>query len=239
MVTSARIWQNRHMNFLRPVTASLAALAQMVSAGALPYPVVDSGQNACYDTAREIAAPQAGGPFFGQDAQFAVHPAKYSRSRDELTVLDEVTGLTWQQSPDTDGDGRVTRTDKLTWEQMQELPAKLNAAKFGGFGDWRLPTIKELYSLFDCRGVDPGGYQGDTSGLRPFIDTNYFAFAYGDVNAGMRIIDSQYGSCTKYVGVSARGGSKVNSAYSSKRGTRARVRADTRTGSPAAGPPDT
>lgn len=195
---------------MKHILSLLLLSAGAARAATLPYPIVDTEQDRCFDQRSAIAAPKPGEPFYGQDAQFSINPAKYVRSRDGRTVLDEVTGLIWQQSPDTDGDGKVTRADKLTWEQMQDLPAKLNAAKFGGFSDWRLPTIKELYSLFDCRGVDPSGYQGtDTSGLRPFIDTNYFGFVYGDVAAGMRIIDSQYGSCTKYVGQSARGGSKV------------------------------
>ncbi|HVM49110.1 MAG TPA: DUF1566 domain-containing protein, partial [Candidatus Acidoferrum sp.] len=69
-----------------------------------------------------------------------------------------------------------------------------------GFSDWRLPGIKELYSLFDARGVDPSGPMDvRASGLRPFIDTNVFAFAYGDSQAGERIIDSQWASSTLYV----------------------------------------
>ena len=50
-------------------------------------------------------------------------------------------------------------------------------------------------------GVDPSGYEStDTSGLIPFIDTNYFDFAYGDTSANERIIDSQYASSNFYVG---------------------------------------
>ena len=48
-------------------------------------------------------------------------------------------------------------------------------------------------------GLDPSGYSGDTSGLVPFIDTDYFEFAYGDESAGERIIDSQYASSNLYV----------------------------------------
>jgi hypothetical protein len=177
---------------------------------AQPYPIVSTGQSKCYDNRSEIAPPKPGQPFYGQDAQFQAHPASYTLSADGLTVRDNITGLTWQRSPDTDGDGTLTRRDKLTLAQAQALPAKLNAAKFGGFEDWRLPSIKELYSLFDARGMDPSGPMDiDASRLTPFIDTRFFKFAYGDTRTGERIIDSQYASSTKYVGKSARGFGKL------------------------------
>ena len=91
--------------------------------------------------------------------------------RDGLTVHDNNTGLTWQRSPDTDGDGALTWRDKLTQAQAQALPAKLNAAKFGGFSDWRLPTIKELYSLIIFSGIDPSGPGAESAKLTPVIDT--------------------------------------------------------------------
>jgi len=179
-------------------------------ASPLSYPIVDTGQSRCYDNRTEIAPPKPGQPFYGQDAQYQCHPFRYVISADGLTVCDQTTGLTWQRSPDTDGDGVLTRKDKLTWEQAQAQPAKLNAAKFGGFGDWRLPSIKDLYSLFNASGTDPSGPSNmDTSVLTPFIDTKYFKFAYGDTRTGERVIDSQYASSTKYVGKSARGGVKL------------------------------
>jgi hypothetical protein len=177
---------------------------------AQPYPIVATGQTKCYDNRSEIAPPKPGQPFYGQDAQFQAHRAIYKLSADGLTVCDNLTGLTWQRSPDTDADGALTRRDKLTLTQAQALPAKLNAAKFGGFDDWRLPSIKELYSLFDARGMDPSGPMDmDTSRLTPFIDTKFFKFAYGDTHAGERIIDSQYASSTLYVGKSVRGFGKL------------------------------
>ena len=174
------------------------------------YPIVDTGQSKCYDNRNEITAPKPGQPFYGQDAQFHNHPPSYQISADGLTVQDNVTGLTWQRSPDTDGDGALTRRDKLTLAQAQALPAKLNAARFGGYDDWRLPTIKELYSLFDARGTDPSGpANADTSRLKPFINTDFFKFAYGNAASGERVIDSQYAASTRYVGKGARGFDKL------------------------------
>jgi hypothetical protein len=193
--------------FLAVLLAGLSATCLRASQ---PYAIVDTGQSKCYDNRNEIAPPQAGHPFYGQDAQFHHHPASYALSAGGLTVLDHNTGLTWQRSPDTDGNGVLNRSDKLTLSQAQALPAKLNAAKSGGFDDWRLPSIKELYSLFDARGTDPSGPGGnDTSKLTPFLDTNYFQFAYGDPRTGERVIDSQYASSTKYVGKSVRGFGKL------------------------------
>ena len=174
------------------------------------FAIVDTGQTKCYDNQNEIIPPKPGQPFYGQDAQFHHHPASYTLGADGLTVHDNVTGLTWQRSPDTDGDGSLTQRDKLTLSQALALPAKLNRAKFGGFDDWRLPSIKELYSLFNACGTDPSGPGGnDTSRLTPFIDTNFFKFAYGDTRTGERVIDSQYASGTKYVGKGARGFAKL------------------------------
>jgi hypothetical protein len=157
---------------------------------------VDTGQTKYYDNSREIAAPKQGEPFYGQDAQYQGNQPSYSLSTDRLTVYDNVTGLTWQSSPDINGDGSLTRSDKLTWAQAQVRSAALNASSYGGFSDWRLPTIKELYSLIKFNGTDPNPTSNDISGLTPFIDTNYFKFAYGQINTGERIIDSQYASNT-------------------------------------------
>jgi hypothetical protein len=166
---------------------------------AIPYPIVDSGQTLCYDATTEIQAPVPGADFYGQDAQYTGNQPSYALSADGLTVTDNITGLVWQQSPDTNGDGVINIMDKMTWEEAQAYPSTLNAKKFGGFDDWRLPTIKELYSLILFVGTDPNPMAPDASGQIPFLDTGYFAFAYGDTAAGERIIDSQYASSTTYV----------------------------------------
>ena len=188
----------------------LAGLTNPPSPGLVLYPVVDTGQVLCFNNLRPIPCPEQGQPFFGQDAEYFGNQPSYVRSVDGLTVNDTVTGLTWQQSPDLNGDGTLTAADKLTWTEAMALPATLNAAGYGGYADWRLPSIKELYSLILFSGTDPSDNTGtSTTGLTPFIDTNYFAFSYGDTSAGERIIDSQYASSTKYVASDGIQGGKV------------------------------
>ncbi|MEI6395355.1 MAG: DUF1566 domain-containing protein, partial [Verrucomicrobiota bacterium] len=164
------------------------------------YSIVDTGQTNCFDNINLITAPTTGQPFYGQDAQFSGTQPSYTKSSDGLTVKDNVTGLTWQMSPDTNGDGVIDSLDKMTLAQAQTHITALNAANYGGYNDWRLPTIKELYSLITFAGIDPSGVSGtDTSGLTPFIDRTYFDFGYGDTARGERIIDMQYASSTLYV----------------------------------------
>lgn len=162
------------------------------------YPVVDTGQTSCFDASNAVASPELGAPFYGQDAQFMGNQPSYTLSTDGLTVLDNVTLLTWQKSPDTIADGSIDSQDKLTWTLAQARPAALNAARYGGYTDWRLPTIKELYSLITFTGTDVGP-NADPATLVPFIDRTYFDFAYGDTEAGERILDAQFASSTQYV----------------------------------------
>ena len=160
------------------------------------YVVVDTGQGACYDAGAKIPCPSATEAFFGQDGNYAgVQPA-YADNGDG-TVTDLNTGLMWQKSPG----------EKVTFAQAV---AGAPALALAGHRDWRLPSIKELYSLIDFRGVDPSGWSGtDTSLLEPFIDTNYFDFEYGDVAGGERIIDAQCWSATEYVGTTMNGDATV------------------------------
>lgn len=176
-------WSETEQNFL-------------ISAVEEPGLLNPTGQTACYDDTQEIECPETGLAFYGQDAQTAGRSFSFTNNGDG-TVSDNVTGLLWQKSPDTDGNGALNTGDKLTFDQALSYCEDLELA---GKSDWQLPNIKALYSLIDFTGIDPSGYEGtDASSLTPFIDTDYFDFAYGDTDAGERIIDAQFASSTQYV----------------------------------------
>ncbi len=182
---------------LADAPAAEISIAADVAVATGSYPIVDTGQNTCYDASGVIICPTEGEAFYGQDAQTTGNKPNYTNNGDG-TVTDNVTGLIWQQSADTNGDGSITAADKMSYADSVTYCENLS---YAGQTDWQLPTIKQLYSLIDFSGVDPSGYNStDVSGLIPFIDTDYFDFAYGDTNANERIIDAQYASSTLYVG---------------------------------------
>jgi hypothetical protein len=85
----------------------------------------------------------------------------------------------------------------MTFEEAQAGAA---ACRVGGHRDWRMPTIKELYSLIQFQGAfRPGG------GSVPFLDTRVFGFRYGDPGRGERTIDCQDWSATPYLGTTMAG----------------------------------
>ncbi|MBM4050040.1 MAG: DUF1566 domain-containing protein, partial [Planctomycetes bacterium] len=178
------------------------------------YAIVDTGQTKCYNNSTEITSPAAGQAFYGQDAQLAGNQPSYTSitaADGKKLVLDNVSGLTWMQSPDTNLDGSLTHADKLTYQQAVTFPATLNAMNYGGYNDWRLPSVKELYSLINQNGTDLSPTETTVpTGARAFIDTTYFGFAYGFIgesagsgpggtNVTERIIDSQWATATLYV----------------------------------------
>lgn len=155
-----------------------------ISSG-INYVIVDTGQFKCYGTSTEITCQKPGEPFYGQDAQFTGHQPAYKDNGDG-TITDLNTGLMWQKTP---GD-KTTYHEAVTEAPMFDL---------AGYNDWRLPTIKELYSLIDFSGTDPSG-PDEISNPIPFINTGYFDFKYGYTDKGERIIDAQYWSSTEYEG---------------------------------------
>ncbi|MBI4789724.1 MAG: DUF1566 domain-containing protein, partial [Chloroflexi bacterium] len=165
--------------------------AQTIASVTLSYAIVDTGQTHCYNNTQQIVCPQTSAAFFGQDAQYSGNAPRYQDNGDG-TITDLTTGLMWQTSPGS----KVTFANAIAGAKSLNL---------GGYTDWRVPTIKELYSLIDFSGTDPNVSASDAQGLTPFINTQYFDFQYGNTSAGERIIDAQYWSSTQYVAPSRDG----------------------------------
>lgn len=168
-----------------PVTDAASTVAP--ASVTLTYPIVDTSQAKCYDAAQAIPCETG---FSGQDAEYNGNAPRYQNNGDG-TVSDLVTGLMWQQNPGS----------KMTYAKAA---AGADSFSLAGYDDWRLPTIKELYSLILFDGTDVSGCNG-TCAATPFINTRYFHFSYGDTTAGERVIDSQFASSTKYVSTTMNG----------------------------------
>ncbi len=164
-------------------------IATPTDSAAPTYPIVDTGQTTFYDNRDEIEEPADGDAFAGQDARHDGNEPSYTDNGDG-TVTDNVTGLMWTQTP----------LQNLTYDEATDEASIFDLA---GYDEWRLPTIKELYSLILFTGTDPSGCDEsdrDCAAAVPFIDTGFFDFEYGDSSAGERMIDAQYVSSTVYVG---------------------------------------
>ncbi len=150
------------------------------------YNIVDTGQNTFFDDKSAIEEPTINNALYGQDAHHTGHQPSYTDNGDG-TVTDNVTGLMWQQ--------------EFTVMTYSDAVAAAIALDLSGHTDWRVPTIKEAYSLILFSGKDVSGPDDSTvpSGAVPFIDSSYFDFAYGA--NGTRIIDTQILSSTIYSGL--------------------------------------
>ena len=128
------------------------------------YPIDGTSQTGFWDgNGNKITALALGVAFYGQDAQFTHTAPAYTKSSDGLTVKDGVTGLTWQKTYEKGSFGGM-----YYWAETQTVVDNLNKQNYGGYNDWRVPTIKELYSLWDA------------SAGWPSINTTYFDIQYVD-----------------------------------------------------------
>ncbi len=150
------------------------------------YPIADSGQTKCYDngTTGEITCPAAGTSYYGQDAQYSDNTPSYTDNGDD-TITDNVTGLMWQKGIQT-----------MEWASAATQAA---SATTGGYADWRVPSIKEMYSLIQFNGATGTGDLSSStvpSDAVPYINTTYFDFEYPSTG---RYIDAQYITDATYV----------------------------------------
>lgn len=148
------------------------------------YSIVTSGQTEFFNNSEIIKQPKKGEAYYGQDAEHTTTPFSYTNNNDG-TITDNVTGLMWQKSYEV-----------LSYEDALE---KLKTFELGGYTDWRLPTVKEAYSLMNFSGTDVNGADMSVvpDGAIPFIDTDYFDYGAN----GQRIIDVQILSSTFYKGI--------------------------------------
>ncbi len=167
----------------------LVSTAIPINAAATPltYPIVDTGQKRIFSNDRQLFfTPRKSEAFYGQDGQYQGAQPHY-RDNGDGTVTDLVTGLMWQKA----------FIRNVAWSDASSVAKQVHT---GGYSDWRVPTIKELYSLIQFTGTT--GSSGPSNSTpppdaKPFLDTSVFDFEYPHVH---RYIDAQYISSTAYLG---------------------------------------
>ncbi|MDV7186294.1 DUF1566 domain-containing protein [Lutibacter sp. TH_r2] len=150
------------------------------------YTIVDTGTINFYSDSDIISEPSTSDPFFGQDANYSGNQPSYTNNNDG-TITDNVTGLMWEQ----DMGSKIT---------FSEAATKASNSSLGNYTDWRVPTLKELYSL-----ILFSGKVNSEVAIDLFIDTNYFNQELGDTSIGEREIDAQTWSSTEYVSTTMNG----------------------------------
>ncbi|WP_406683517.1 DUF1566 domain-containing protein [Seonamhaeicola sp. MEBiC1930] len=188
--------KNRHLTFIIGLFLILscekesAESQEIITNLEYSYSIVDTGVTNLYTNLGIATSLNSGDDFYGQDANYIGNIPSYTNNGDG-TITDNVTGLMWESNM---GD-KVTFSSAFT---------KAEASTIAGYSDWRVPTIKELYSLI----LFTGQVSGEQA-IKMFIDTNYFNQPLGDVSIGEREIDAQTWSSTEYVGLTMNGDETV------------------------------
>ena len=152
---------NRILTILLISTILVICFICPINAGPIP----DSGQTRDYNAA-----------VIGEDSRYLINPPSYIKldqngmalpdhAKQWTMVKDQVTSLVWEVNQK--GKGLHGRQTTYTWKDAQNVfITKLNESKFGGFSDWRLPTVTELARIVHMDNYNPS------------INTLYFPMAW-------------------------------------------------------------
>jgi nucleoside 2-deoxyribosyltransferase len=73
------------------------------------------------------------------------HQNEKVQAEDQSLVIDHATGLTWQQSGSSNA---------VAYANAEKYVRDLNAKKFAGYNNWRLPTLEEAMSLMEAKEME-------------------------------------------------------------------------------------
>lgn len=120
------------------------------------------------------------------------------------TITDNMTGLIWTKNANALGPKACGSGTDKTWQEALDYVACLNTNSYCGYSDWRLPDIKELYSLIDRLKYEPALPTGHPfTGVQPYwywssstyaVNTDYawiVYMSYGSMDVGYKS-DSNY-----------------------------------------------
>lgn len=134
-----------------PSTGDQARINTQIVSDAADLAVLLSGDSlpACDPNAAPLQLPVSGQTVSyhaGDDGAIGAGANLQYVDNGDGTITDLNTGLMWEKLSD---DGTIHDRDvSYTWDQAFDVKiAALNAASFAGYGDWRLPNVKELHSI--------------------------------------------------------------------------------------------
>jgi hypothetical protein len=135
-----------------------------------------TGQTNCYNDTAQSVCPTNEQDFYGQDVQYYLLGKCNQRSytlfetaTDEI-IIDDATGLQWQRKLPETYSGCTKGSpagSSCTWQQAINY---CDGLTYGGYADWRLPTVAELRILSDYSKHD---FAIDTAVFNG-INLNYF-----------------------------------------------------------------
>ena len=137
-------------------------LTSTAFAGSVALP--QTGQTTCYDTSGNVTNCTGTGQDGESQAGVSWPSPRFTKNAD-MTITDNLTGLVWVpdgnimpvQAPGWDPDGSIL-DGKVTWQHALDYVAKLNAEKYLGHNDWRLPNVNELESLINAGEIDSSNW---------------------------------------------------------------------------------
>ena len=110
-----------------------------------PAGVLVTGQTECWSVRGDGIACHG----TRQDGDIRAGVALRYTSHANGTITDMSTGLVWEKKT------AANQFDAYLWDEAFEYVAGLNALRFGGYDDWRLPNLRELASLIDYGTFNP------------------------------------------------------------------------------------